>query len=580
MAVMTLWQDGKDELGAARARELPLLMAVGLFSFTVNLLMLTGPLFMMQVYDRVLTSRSVPTLVALFALITFLFVLMGIVDLARNRVMIRVAMRFHDRMQARIFDAVLSDGAGSPANAPARGGLRDLDAIARLIAAPLMLALFDLPFAPLFMAAVFIMHPLLGGVALAGLTVLALTTFLNQAASRSPLRRSLTNSQQAERMADLYRDAGEVIDALGMRGAAFARWRTAQHGASLAAVLSSDRTAGFNVFSRTFRQFLQSGLLAAGAWLVLKQQITPGAMIAASILMARALAPVEQVVGNWPAMQHALLGWGRLAVLLTRCPQPVSRTTLPRPEARLDVRQLAVIPPDQTMATLRAVSFSLIPGQAMGVIGPSGAGKTTLAKALIGAWAPAAGSIRLGGATLDQYDRDRLGRMIGYLPQQVTLFDGTIAENIARLSHAPDPGQVVAAAQAANAHQMILSLPQGYDTVVSQTGDRLSGGQIQRIGLARALYGEPLLLVLDEPNSNLDSDGSEALSQTIRAIKARGGIVVITAHRPAAITECDLLLVLEGGIRRAFGRRDIVLKATLHNTPDTGRTDQARADIA
>ncbi|HRO14214.1 MAG TPA: ATP-binding cassette domain-containing protein, partial [Paracoccus sp. (in: a-proteobacteria)] len=377
----------------------------------------------------------------------------------------------------------------------------------------------------------------------------------------------------------LYRDEGELIGALGMRQASFVRWRRARDRAADATMQASDRGTGFTVFSRTFRLFLQSALLATGAWLVLRQQVTPGAMIASSILMGRALAPVEQVVGGWSAVQRAMDGWKRLGGLLSRRPPMPQRTPLPRPAARLEVSNLSVVPPGQNTATLRGVSFAMAPGQALGVIGPSGAGKSTLARALIGAWPPAAGTIRLDGATLDQYDPDVLGRLIGYLPQQVTLFDGTIAENIARLSPRPDPDAVVRAATAAAAHRMILELPLGYDTPVAQAGARLSGGQIQRIGLARALYEDPMLFVLDEPNSNLDNEGSEALNLAIRAIKARGGAIIIMAHRPAAIAECDLLLVMEQGMRRAFGPRDEVLKSTVKNAEQISRSRGAGGGV-
>ena len=294
-------------------------------------------------------------------------------------------------------------------------------------------------------------------------------------------------------------------------------------------------------------------------------------MIASSILMGRALAPVEQVVGGWSMVQRAQDGWNRLSELLSRRPPLPPRTPLPSPQAQLEVRNLTVVPPGQSTATLRAVSFDLAPGQALGVIGPSGAGKSTLARALISAWPISGGSIRLDGATLEQYDPDVLGSLIGYLPQQATLFDGTIAENIARLSPSPDPQRVVAAATAAAAHRMILDLPQGYDTRVSQGSGRLSGGQIQRIGLARALYADPAIFVLDEPNSNLDNEGSAALNLAIRNIKARGGAVIIMAHRPAAITECELLLVMDQGMRRAFGPRDEVLKSMVKNADQITR---------
>ncbi|SIP94536.1 ATP-binding cassette, subfamily C [Paracoccus thiocyanatus] len=565
MALPPMRHDGLDELKSARRTGWQLYGIVGLFSFAVNLLMLTGPLFMMQVYDRVLASRSVETLTALFLLVVFLFVLMGVIDLARNRVMARIAARFQERMEERVFTAALQDGQAAGSDLAVRGGMRDLEAVQRLIASPVLMALFDLPWAPFFLAAVFVFHPLLGAVAMAGLVVLVVATLLNQWLGRDMLQRAAIAGQSAERMSDLYRDEGEVIGSLGMRGAALRRWQAARDAATEATMRANDRATGFTVFSRTFRLFLQSAILAAGAWLVLRQEVSPGAMIASSILMGRALAPIEQVVGGWSIVQRAQDGWKRLGELLSRRPPPARRTPLPRPEARLEIRNLAVVPPGQGAAVLRGVSLDLGPGQALGVIGPSGAGKTSLARALIGAWPIASGSVRLGGATLDQYDPDVLGGLIGYLPQQVTLFDGTIAENIARLGPAPDPQRVVAAASAAAAHRMILDLPQGYDTRVSQAGGQLSGGQIQRIGLARALYADPVLFVLDEPNSNLDNEGSAALNQAIRTIKTRGGAVIIMAHRPAAISECELLLVLDQGLRRAFGPRDEVLKSLVKN---------------
>ncbi|MDP0927109.1 type I secretion system permease/ATPase [Paracoccus onubensis] len=559
--------NGRKELRDAGFAGFSLLVSVGLFSTVVNLLMLTGPLFMLQVYDRVLSSRSVETLTALFVLVAFLFLFMGILDLARNRVMLRIAARFQNRMEPRIFDAALREGAkaGGYPSATA-SGLRDLDAVQRFVGSPVMLALFDLPWAPVFLASVYIFHPLLGVVATIGGVLLVMSTITNRILSRAPLRDSVISANQAQRMADLYHNEGEVIGALGMRGATFTRWRQARTEAQDHSVKGADLSAIFTVFSRSFRLFLQSAILAAGAWLVLRQELTPGAMIASSIMMGRALAPVEQLIGGWALFQAAQDGRERLSLLLSKHPPLSPQTPLPRPPAQIDARQVSVIPPGQDSPALRSVSFGLEPGQALGVIGPSGAGKSTLARALIGAWPLAGGAIRLGGATLDQYQPDVLGNLIGYLPQQVTLFDGTIAENIARLSPDPDPDRVVRAAQAAAAHQMILDLPKGYDTRVSQIGGRLSGGQVQRIGLARALYPDPVLLVLDEPNSNLDNQGSEALNLAIRRVKAQGGSVVIMAHRPAAITQCETLMVLEHGTRRALGPRDTILREMVQNS--------------
>ncbi len=571
MALPPMRHDGRRELRSARSSAWKLYTGVGIFSFAVNLLMLTGPLFMMQVYDRVLASRSVETLTALFLLVVFLFTMMGALDLARNLIMSRIAARFQERMEGRVFTAALQDGSSAGSDVILRGGMRDLEAVQRLIGSPVLMALFDLPWAPFFLAAVFLFHPLLGAVATAGLVVLVFSTLLNQWLSRDSLQQAAIASHAAERMSDLYRDEGELIGSLGMRDATFQRWQDARDRATEATIRGADRATSFTVFSRSFRLFLQSALLAAGAWLVLRQEVTPGAMIASSILMGRALAPVEQVVGGWSMVQRAQDGWNRLSELLSRRPPLPARTPLPPPQARLEVRNLTVVPPGQSVATLRAVSFDLAPGQALGVIGPSGAGKSTLARALISAWPISGGSIRLDGATLEQYDPDVLGSLIGYLPQQVTLFDGTIAENIARLSPHPDPQRVVAAATAAAAHRMILDLPQGYDTPVTQSGGRLSGGQIQRIGLARALYADPAIFVLDEPNSNLDNEGSAALNIAIRNIKARGGAVIIMAHRPAAITECELLLVMDQGMRRAFGPRDEVLKSMVKNADQIAR---------
>lgn len=306
-------------------------------------------------------------------------------------------------------------------------------------------------------------------------------------------------------------------------------------------------------------------MLGLGAWLVLQQELSAGAMIAGSILMGRALAPIESAIGQWALVQRASEGWRRLGELLTRQPVEPPRIALPRPRALIEAQNLSVVPPGEAVAVLRGVNFRLDPGQALGVIGPSGSGKSTLARALIGVWRPAAGKVRLDGAALDQYDPDVLGGYIGYLPQRVTLFEGTIAENIARLRGAPDGDAVVAAARKAAAHDMIVALPSGYDTRVSALGGRLSGGQIQRIGLARAMYGNPVFLVLDEPNSNLDNEGSLALNAAIRSMKQAGGSVFIMAHRPAAIQECDLLMVMENGMRAAFGQRDAVLRDMVKN---------------
>lgn len=559
---------GRDELIKTRQEFRPLFWAVGIFSFFANILMLTGPMYMLLVYDRVLGSRSEATLLALTLLVVFLFVMMGVLDVARGRIMARIGARFQNRLERRVYDASLRRAALDPNASNAQTGLRDLESVQRMLASPGLMAIFDLPWTPFFLASIMVFHFSLGVLALAGGAVLVVLALANQRMARRPLLKSMETSQRAELMGDQLRNEAEMLQALGMRTASFNRWKKTRDEALEQQVAANDISGTFSTTTKTFRLLLQSAMLGLGAYLVLLGHMTGGAMIAGSILMGRALAPIEMAIGQWPVVQRGLKGWYNLSELLSTVPPEAPRTPLPRPKAVLSVNQLTIIPPGEKQAALRMVSFDLRPGQAVGVIGPSGAGKSTLARALTGIWRPAGGKVRLDGASLDQYDPDVLGQLIGYLPQRVTLFDGTITENIARLSETPDPEQVVLAAKRAAAHDMILKLPDGYDTRVSQLGGRLSGGQIQRIGLARALYGDPVILVLDEPNSNLDNEGSEAVNAAIRRMKAEGKAALIMAHRPAAIQECDLILMLEGGGRREFGPKDEVLRKILQNHRD------------
>ena len=415
-------------------------------------------------------------------------------------------------------------------------------------------------------------HPVLGLLALAGGGTLILIALANQFLSRHPQQRAGQAGQVAATMSDQLRTEAEMVQAMGMRGAAFDRWQQARGMALEEQIKATDVGGGFTSLTKTLRLFLQSAMLGVGAYLVLQNEMTPGAMIAGSILLGRALAPVELMLTQWPVVQRATKGWAALAELLGAVAPEAPRTELPKPKARLVAKSLTVVPPGEKTASLRGLNFDLPPGHAMGVIGPSGAGKSTLARCLTGVWRPAGGSIRLDAAALDQYAPDVLGMHIGYLPQRVQLFDGTIAENIARLSTTPNDQKVVAAAQKADAHKMILELPDGYDTRINAGQQRLSGGQVQRIGLARALYDDPVILVLDEPNSNLDNEGTQALNQAIRSAKADGRSVIIMAHRPAAIQECDLLLVIDGGARTAFGPKDEVLKSMVKNHEQIQRT--------
>ncbi len=555
---------GMQELRGMRKQNRTLFWIVGLFSMFANLLMLTGPMYMLQVYDRVLSSGSAETLVALSLLVVFLYSIMGVLDFTRNRIMARVGLRFWQTLHRRVFDASMRKAAVLP-DARTASGLADIDNLRRLIGSPLLSAAFDLPWTPVFFGVIFVFHPLLGFLALGGAGVLIGVTIANQLLSFRNQEVATRHAQAANVIADQLRSEAEGVRAMGMSTASFARWQCVQEAALEGDMSAANTGTGFSTFGKLLRLLLQSAMLGLGAWLVMGGSMTPGGMIAGSILLGRALAPVEVILNQWQMVQQGMQSWKNLAGLLGEVPRDKPCLKLPQPAARLVVDRLTVVPPGDRLATLKSVSFKVEPGQAVGVIGPSGTGKSTLARALTGVWPPAGGDIRLDGAALDQYDPDALGGHIGYLPQRVQLFDGTIAENIARLNPHPDEDAVITAAQMAGAHEMILALSQGYDTPVNAGQFRLSGGQLQRIGLARALYDDPVVVVLDEPNSNLDNAGSAALNHAIRRIKEKGGSVLIMAHRPAAIHECDMLLVLDGGMRVAFGPKAEVLAGMVKN---------------
>ena len=542
---------------------LPTLALIALFSTFVNLLMLTGPLFMLQVYDRVLSSRSEATLLVLFLLVVGLYGAMGLLDFVRSRIGARIGARLQEELDAPVFKAMLK--APASVGRQAISGLSDIVAVRRFFGAPVAFALFDLPFTPLFVAAIFIFHPMLGWLAVAGGGVLVTLSLINQLISRKPSAVAGQTASVSNRTAEQIRTQPETIRALGMTDAAIARWQGTRDRSLNAEVALSDRNGGFGSVTKALRLFLQSAMLALGAWLVLQDQLTAGAMIAASILLGRALAPIEQLIGGWSVVARARSGWASLKTLLAATSLSDPKTKLNRPEARLDVKGLTVMPPTGGKPIIQQVSFAVSPGQALGIIGESASGKSTIGRVLTGLWLPSAGSVCLDGATLHQFSEIDLASYVGYLPQEVALFDGTIAENIARLQTDKTSEAVIAAAEKAGAHDMILGLPAGYDTVIGAVGTPLSGGQKQRIGLARALYGDPVVLVLDEPNANLDAPGSAALNAAIQQIKARGGIVIVMAHRPAAISECDLLLMMKQGRVADFGPRDDVLRKNVRN---------------
>lgn len=571
-------KNGLTELRKVRSQCNAHFRSVAIFSVFVNLLMLTGPLFMLQTYDRVLGSRSEETLVALLILITGLFFMMGLLEYVRGRVLARAGAKFQSLLEMRIFEAVLRRSIAPSERAKPNTAARDLDAVRQLMAGPAPFALFDIPWTPIFLAAIFIFHPVLGFLAVASGAILVVLTLINQKRSTAPNAESGQASVEAENLGEALRQNAENVQALGMRREGMNRWRSHRDTALVKQIEASDTTASYSSASKALRFYLQSLMLAAGAWLVLAQEISAGMMIAGSILLGRALAPIEQAIGQWSLFQRALKGWYSLAELLDKTPAERPRTELPAPKGFVEARTVTVLAPGEQVPALRNVSFKIDPGQALGVIGPSGAGKTTLAKVLTGIWPPAAGKVRIDGAALDQWPTDTLGRYIGYLPQEIGLLAGTVADNIARLDPNPDAKQIVEAAQRAGAHELLLSLPQGYDTEIGAGGQRLSGGQRQRVALARALYGDPPVLILDEPNANLDAQGEQALVDAIRDAKSRGRTVIIMAHRPSAIAACDDLLLIDKGAQVEYGARDEVLKKRTRNYTQLAARQDAATD--
>lgn len=521
---------------------------IGLFSAVVNLLMLTGPLFMLQLYDRVLTSRSEATLLALAGITAFLFLAMGLLDHARGRVLARVGSRFQARLDGRVLGAILTRAGRSPQERqePATG-LQDLEAMQRFASSPGPFAFFDAPWTPLFLAVLFVFHWLLGMLALVSAVLLAGLALWNQARTRRLQAEAGEAGERAFHLAEQLRAGSETVRGLGMQASALARIGTLRNRALAATIAASDRSGAFAVTSRTLRLFLQSMMLGLGAWLAIRGEVTPGVMIAASILLGRALAPLDLAVGQWPVLQQVLRARRTLAQLLAETPEEPAPMALPTTQALLEAQDLVVIPPGAPRPTVWNISFRLEPGRAIGITGPSGSGKSSLARALAGVWAPASGKVMLDGASLDQYGDAARALHIGWLPQEVILFDGTVAENIARLLPDPDPEAVVQAARLAAAHEMILGLPGGYNYRIVAGGATLSGGQRQRIALARAFFNDPAVAILDEPDAHLDRNGAKALNDAIATLKARGSAAVIVSHRRSAFAECDLVLLMDSG---------------------------------
>jgi len=549
----------RSELASALVACRGALAAVGVFSGMSNILMLTGSFFMLEVYDRVLPSRSIPTLVVLIVLAAGLYAALGVLDLIRGRILVRIGNSLDEALSERVYDAVVRIPLKTGNRGDALQPLRDLDSVRSFLSGVGPVAFFDLPWIPIYLAICFAFHAYIGLTAVVGMVILVTLTLLTEIFMRHPSKAAAESSRRRNSLAEASRRNAEALTAMGMTSRMMRRWSEINRDYVGSSEDASDVAGGFGAFAKVLRMLLQSMLLAVGAWLVINQQATAGVIIAGSIVGSRALAPIDLVIAHWKSFVAARLGWNRLNALLDVLPPRPTPMRLQPPEKSFTVESVSAAPPGEQKIVLQDVSFGLEAGDGLGIIGPTASGKSSLVRLLVGVWQPARGKVRLDGAALDQWSPEALGGYIGYLPQDVELFAGTVADNIARFEDHTDPELVIAAAKAAGVHDLIVGLPEGYDTQVGENGSALSAGQAQRIALARALYRDPFLVVLDEPNANLDAEGDEALTQAIRGVRDRGGIVIVVAHRPSAIVGVDLILVLNKGRMHHFGPKDEVL---------------------
>lgn len=555
MAARTKSKEVTSALRSLKAM-LPALAAI---SAVTNILALTGSIYMLQVYDRVLSSRSVPTLLVLSALAIGLYLFQGGLEVIRGQILVRLGSRLDRKLAPLAHDAVMRlplYGSRTSALQP----IRDVDAIRGFLSGQGPIAILDMPWMPVYIAFAFFLHPLLGVITLAGAIILLSLTVATERRIKEPARIAFEAARQRTMIADASEQNAEVLRAMGFGPRFMERFAKANAEHLSSQERLGDMSGGMSAVSKMFRLILQSALLGAGAYLALRGELTAGAIIAASIAASRALAPIEIAIANWRSLVAARQSCARLDAVLSSLPAEQEPLALPAPDKSLRVENITLNVPGSQRIVLSNVNFEVAAGQVLAVIGPSAAGKSSLARALTGVWPLARGAVRLDAAALDRWSVEELGKHIGYLPQNVQLFDGTITENITRFEDNPESGDVIAACQAANVHEMIVRLPNGYETLVGQQGEALSAGQRQRIALARALYKTPFFLVLDEPNSNLDAEGEAALASALDSVKARGGIAVVIAHRPSVLASADLVAVLGAGQLTAFGLRDETLR--------------------
>lgn len=526
--------------------------AVGFFSLFVNLLMLVPPFYMLQVYGRVVTSGSIPTLVMLTIIMSVLMITMGLLEWTRSRIMVRISAKIDESLSPNVYDAsfrrALASG-GMDANAQPLG---DLNGLRQFMTGNGLFAFFDVPWLPIYIWVMFLFHPYFGWAAIGAAVVLVIIAIFNERLTAKTLAQANGENQAASQITTKNLRNAEVIESMGMLQTLRNRWRERQERVIALQSIASDKAGIMTSMSKTFRQLVQSLILGLGAYLAIKQEISPGMMIAGSLLLGRALAPIDLMIGSWKGFVAARGQYSRLTEVLTAEQEVPERMSLPAPTGQISVEKLMVAAPGQKQPILKGLTFAVPENTVVGIIGPSASGKSTLARALLGVWQPQHGVVRLDGADISQWDKTELGPYIGYLPQDIELFEGTISENISRFGEV-NADKVILAARQAGVHEMILQLSEGYDTVIGRMGTSLSGGQRQRIGLARALYGQPRLIVLDEPNSNLDEVGERALAQAINALKAAGSTIFIITHRTSVLSQVDMLLVLREGVITQFG---------------------------
>lgn len=536
-------------------------------SGVINVLALTGAFYMLQIYDRALTSGSVPTLVAISVLAVGLYLFQGLFDVLRSQILVRFGARMDAKLAPLAHEVVIEMPRYGYSTTEALERGRDVDTVRGFVASPAPIALFDLPWMPLFLGFVFLLHPLLGLLTSAGAIVLIALTLTTELLTRKVGGEMHKAAMLRGNLADSHARNADILRAMGFGGRAVARFAQANARHLELQTRTSDISGSISGLSKVLRMMLQSALLGLGAYLTIMGDLSAGAIIACSVAAARALAPIDMVIGNWKSVAAARRSFSRLEDTLAAMDDDSQVLDLPPPSQSLKLENVTVVAPSSGAVLLSEASFELKAGQALGLIGPSGGGKTTLAKGIVGVWPLLRGHVRLDDADLDQWRKDVLGSHVGYLPQDVSLLDGTIAENIARFDPEAEPGAIIAAARVAGVHEMIVRLENGYQTELGPQGMALSAGQRQRIGLARALYGDPFLVVLDEPNSNLDAEGEAALTEALQKVRERGGIAIVIAHRPSALAAVDMIGIVRSGKLAAFGPKQEILRETARPVP-------------